>query len=69
MTKRVVFAVDVETISVGTELLDIVLERHLSYFAELEDAIGLIEYLEKDESPWAQYFSMVANDFGKENPR
>jgi hypothetical protein len=29
----------------------------------------LIEYLEKDGSPWAQYFSTVANDFSKENPR
>jgi serine/threonine protein kinase len=69
LTKRVIFAVDRETIPPGTELLDIVLELHLSYFAELEDAIGLIEYLEKDGSSWAQYFSMVVNDFSKENPR
>jgi serine/threonine protein kinase len=69
VTKRVVFAVDEEKILEGTELLDTVLELHLCYFAELEDAIGLIEYVEEDGSPWAQYFSMVANDFGKENPR
>jgi hypothetical protein len=69
MTKRVIFAVDEEKVLEGTELLDIVLELHLSYFADSEDAIGLIEYLEKDGSPWAQYFSTVANDFSKENPR
>jgi serine/threonine protein kinase len=69
MIKRVIFAVDEEKVLEGTELLDIVLELHLSYFADSEDAIGLIEYLEKDGSPWAQYFSTVANDFGKENPR
>lgn len=36
ITKRVVLAVDEEEIPEGIELLDIVLERQLSYFSDLE---------------------------------
>jgi serine/threonine protein kinase len=67
MTKRVVLAVDEEEIPEGIELLDIVLERQLSYFSDLEGINGLIRYL--GDSPWAQLFAMVAADFNADNPR
>jgi serine/threonine protein kinase len=67
MTKRVIFAVDDSEIPEGIEPLDIVLERQLSYFGDLEGVKGLIRYL--GDSPWAQIIAMIANDFGAENPR
>ncbi|KAJ4355359.1 uncharacterized protein N0V89_003375 [Didymosphaeria variabile] len=67
MTKRVVLAVDEEEIPEGIELLDIVLERQLSYFSDLEGIDGLIQYL--GNSPWAQLIAMVAADFNADNPR
>lgn len=67
ITKRVVLAVDEEEIPEGIELLDIVLERQLSYFSDLESIDGLIRYL--GDSPWAQFVAMVAADFNADNPR
>jgi serine/threonine protein kinase len=67
ITKRVVLAVDEEQIPEGIELLDIVLERQLSYFSDLEGVNGLIRYL--GDSPWAQFIGMVAADFNAANPR
>ncbi|UPX12663.1 uncharacterized protein EKO05_0003204 [Ascochyta rabiei] len=67
ITKRVVLAVDEEEIPEGIELLDIVLERQLSYFSDLEGIDGLIRYL--GDSPWAQLIAMVAADFNADNPR
>jgi serine/threonine protein kinase len=63
----VVLAVDEEEIPEGIELLDIVLERQLSYFSDLEGIDGLIRYL--GNSPWAQLIAMVAADFNADNPR
>lgn len=67
MTKRVIFAVDDSEIPEGIELLDVVLERHLSYFGDLEGTEGLIRYL--GDSPSAQIMAMIANDFNADNPR
>lgn len=67
MTKRVIFAVDESEIPEGIELLDIVLERHFSYFGDLEGIEGLIRYL--GDSPWAQIMAMIAADFNADNPR
>jgi serine/threonine protein kinase len=67
MTKRVILAVDEEKVPEGKEVLDIVLERQLSYFSTLEGIEGLIRYL--DDSPWAQLISVIAADFNEENPR
>jgi serine/threonine protein kinase len=67
ITKRMVLAVDEEEIPEGIELLDIVLERQLSYFSDLEGIDGLIRCL--GDSPWAQLIAMVAADFNADNPR
>jgi serine/threonine protein kinase len=67
MTKRVIFAVDEEEVSEGIEVLDIVLERQLSYFSDLESIQGLIQYL--GDSPWADLIAMIAADFNADNPR
>ncbi|KAI0575386.1 calcium calmodulin dependent protein kinase [Pyrenophora tritici-repentis] len=67
ITKRVVLAVDEEEIPERIELLDIVLERQLSYFSDLEGIGGLIRYL--GDSPWAQLIAMIAADFNADNPR
>lgn len=60
-------AVDESEVPEGIELLDVVLERQISYFGDLEGVEGLIRYL--GNSPWAQYFAMVAADFNAENAR
>ncbi|KAH7381391.1 hypothetical protein DE146DRAFT_624566, partial [Phaeosphaeria sp. MPI-PUGE-AT-0046c] len=60
-------AVDGEEIPEGIELLDIVLERQLSYFTDLEGIDGLIRYL--GDSHWAQLIAMVVVDFNADNPR
>ncbi|KAH7363707.1 kinase-like domain-containing protein [Pyrenochaeta sp. MPI-SDFR-AT-0127] len=67
MTKHVIFAVDEEEVPEGIEILDIVLERQMSYFSDLEGIRGLIRYL--GDSPWAQLIAMVAADFNADNPR
>ncbi|KAF1967683.1 hypothetical protein BU23DRAFT_592508 [Bimuria novae-zelandiae CBS 107.79] len=56
ITKRVVLAADDEEIPEDIELLDIVLERQLSYFSDLE---GID----------AQLIAMVAADLNADNPR
>jgi serine/threonine protein kinase len=63
----VVLAVDEEEVPEGIEVLDIVLERQLSYFSDWEGVEGLIRYL--GDSPWAQLIAMVAADFNADNPR
>jgi serine/threonine protein kinase len=63
----VILAVDEEKVPGGIEVLDIVLERQLSYFSDLEGVEGLIRYL--GDSPWAQLMAMVAADFNADNPR
>ncbi|KAF1850517.1 kinase-like protein [Cucurbitaria berberidis CBS 394.84] len=67
ITKRVILAVDEEKVSEEIEILDIVLERQLSYFSDLEGIAGLIRYL--GGSPWAQFIALVAADFNADNPR
>ena len=62
-----VLAVDEEEIPEGIELLDIVLERQLSYFSDLEGIGGLIRYL--GDSPWAQLIAMITADFNADNLR
>jgi serine/threonine protein kinase len=59
--------VDEEELPEGIEILDIVLERQLSYFSDLEGIEGLIQYL--GDSPWAQLIAMIAADFNANNPR
>lgn len=67
MTKRVIFAVGDEELKEGEEKLAIVLQRQLSYFADLESLGGLLRYL--GDSPWTQIFTVIAEGFNKELPR
>lgn len=43
--KRVIFAVDEEKLAEGEEVLSVVLERQVSYFADEEGLNGLLEHL------------------------
>jgi hypothetical protein len=63
----VVLAVNEEEIPDGIKLLDIIPERQLSYFSDLEGINGLIQYL--GDSLWAQLIAMIAADFNAANPR
>ncbi|KAF2692015.1 calcium/calmodulin dependent protein kinase [Lentithecium fluviatile CBS 122367] len=68
LTKRVIFAVEKEELEDGcVEELAIVLERQLSYFADLESLDGLLQYL--GDSPLVQLFTIIANGFDEEHPR
>ncbi|KAH9872956.1 hypothetical protein J1614_005351 [Plenodomus biglobosus] len=67
ITKCVILAVDEAEVPDGIEIEDIVLERQLSYFSDLEGIQGLIRYL--GDSPWAELIAMVAADFNADNPR
>jgi serine/threonine protein kinase len=61
-------AVDEDELPDGIELLDVQLERQISYFADgFESVKGLIRYL--GDSPWAQLVAMIVADFGADNPR
>lgn len=67
MTKRVVLAVDEAEIPEGIEILDIVLERQLSYFSDLDGVEGLIRSL--GDSLWAQLIAIIAAGFNADNLR
>lgn len=56
-----------EEIPDGIKLLDIIFERQLSYFSDLEGVNGLIQYL--GDSLWAQLIAMIAADSNAANPR
>jgi serine/threonine protein kinase len=49
------------------ELLSIVLEHQISYFADQEGLAGFLEHL--GDSPWVNIFQVIRDGFGKENPR
>lgn len=67
MTKQVVLAVDKAQLPERIEVLDVVLERQLSYFSDLEGLEELTRYL--GDSPWAQLMAMIVADSNAENPR
>ena len=68
VTKRVIFAVAEEELEEGkVELLSIVLERQISYFADQEGLDGFLEHL--GDSPWVNVFQVIRDGFGPENPR
>ena len=67
LIKRVIFAVNEEELAEGEEVLAMVLERQISYFADEDGLNGLLKYL--GDSPWCQIFEVLRAGFNKSNPR
>ncbi|MCJ1250871.1 hypothetical protein MMC30_008099 [Trapelia coarctata] len=65
--KRVIFAVDGKELADGEELLAVVLERQISYFADADGLDGLLKHL--GDSPWCEVFEVIRDGFTKTNPR
>ena len=58
--------VDENALPEGELALAHILERQISYFADLESLDGLLKHL--GGSPWCQVFEMLRDGFNKENP-
>lgn len=58
--------VDEKAIPEGEVALAHVLERQMSYFADLESFDGLLKHL--GNSPWCQILEVLRDGFNKENP-
>ena len=65
--KRVIFAVGDNELAQGDELLAVVLERQISYFADEDGLKVLIDYL--GDNPWCHLFEVIRDGFNKTNPR
>ncbi|KAL9097946.1 MAG: hypothetical protein Q9163_006298 [Psora crenata] len=64
---HVVLYVDETALPEGELALSHVLERQISYFADLESFDGLLRHL--GDSPWCQVLEALRDGFNKENPR
>jgi serine/threonine protein kinase len=64
MTRILPFAVDESELEEGIEPLAVVLERHISYFAEREDFNAFLRYL-GDKPEWIEIFQVVASEFAE----
>ena len=67
MTKRVIFAVNEEEVGEGEEVLGHVLERQISYFADLDGLNALMKHL--GDSPWCEVLKVLVGTFNETNPR
>lgn len=67
MLKHVIFYVDEATLPDGEIPLSHILQRQISYFAELEGLDGLLRHL--GDSPWCLALTALRDGFTKENPR
>jgi len=65
--KRVILYVDEQSLPEGELVLAHILERQISYFADLDSLCGLMKYL--GDSLWCQVLQITAEGFNKENPR
>lgn len=65
--KHVILYVDDKALPEGELALAHVLERQISYFADLDSFLGLLRYL--GNSPWCQVLETLCGGFNKENPR
>ncbi|MCJ1382836.1 hypothetical protein MMC17_005949 [Xylographa soralifera] len=65
--KHVILYVAEEALPEGEVALAHVLERRISYFADLESLDGLLRHL--GDSPWCQVLEVLRDGFDKENPR
>ncbi|KAF2142627.1 uncharacterized protein K452DRAFT_226940 [Aplosporella prunicola CBS 121167] len=64
---RVIFAVGKEELSDDVEPQAIIIERQISYFADMEGFNGLLEHL--GNSQWRPIFQYIRSGFGRDNPR
>ena len=67
MLGRVIFAVDEEELAEGEELLAVVLERQISYFADEDGLNRLLNHL--GDSPWCEVLKVIRDGFNETNPR
>ncbi|KUL81690.1 hypothetical protein ZTR_09993 [Talaromyces verruculosus] len=67
MHRRVIFAVGDDELEDGVDRLAIVIERQISYFADLAGLDGFFKYL--GDNPWVRIFEVTRDGFNKENPR
>ena len=58
---------DEEALPEGEVALAHILERQISYFADLQSLDGLLRHL--DNSPWCQVLQVIRDSFNRENPR
>ncbi|RAL06639.1 putative calcium/calmodulin dependent protein kinase [Aspergillus homomorphus CBS 101889] len=67
MHKRVIFAVGEDELEEGVDPLAVVIERQISYFADMDGLNGLLNHL--GDNPWVQVFETIRDGFNKDNPR
>lgn len=67
MDKCVIFDVEEEELDEGVEPLAVVIERQLSYFADIDGLSGFLHYL--GDNPWVPIFEVTWDGFNKDNPR
>lgn len=67
MHRRVIFAVGDDELEEGVDRLAIVIERQISYFADVAGLDGFFKYL--GDNPWVRIFEVTRDGFNKENPR
>lgn len=65
--KHVIFYIDDDAVPEGEAALAEVLERQISYFADIEGFEGLLKHL--GDSPLCQVFETLRNGFNEEHPR
>ena len=65
--KRSIFAVDEDKLSEGTNVLDSILERQISYFADEDGLNALLKHI--GDSPWRQVFRTLRDGFNAQNSR
>ena len=63
--KHVILYVDEQTLPEGEVALAHVLERQISYFADLEGLDGLLRHL--GESPWCQVLEALRDGFNQDH--
>ncbi|KEY76617.1 hypothetical protein 25D9 10 [Aspergillus fumigatus] len=67
MHRRVIFAVGDDELEDGVDRLAIVIERQISYFADLPGLDGFFKYL--GDNPCVRIFEVTRDGLNKENPR
>lgn len=65
--KRIIFAVGKEELAEGEDRLSHVLERQISYFADMDGMNAFLKHL--GDSPWCQIFEVLRDGFNESNPR
>jgi serine/threonine protein kinase len=66
--KKLIFAIDKDTLPKGETVSKVLIERQMSFFADPESLEAFLKHLDAD-SPWHKVFSNIRARFGKDNPR